>query len=56
MPMKRGSSRKVIAENIREFHHGERYQKIKARHGKAVADKAGVAAAMRSAGRSRRAR
>ena len=52
MPMRHGQSQKVISNNISEFHKGDRYQQIKARHGKAKADKVAVAASLSNAKRS----
>jgi len=45
MPFRSGKSKKVIGENIREFHHGPSFKKIEERHGKETADKVAVAAA-----------
>lgn len=50
MPLKKGRSKKVISENIREFHTGKTYAHTKAKFGKHTADMQAVAAAMRSAG------
>ena len=49
MPLKPGSSRKVISKNIREFHTGETYAHTKAKFGKKDADKQAVAAALSNA-------
>jgi len=54
MPLKKGKSQKVISENISEFHQGQTYQKTKAKHGKATADKQAVAVAMETSRRSKR--
>jgi hypothetical protein len=54
MPMRKGKSKSAVSSNIAEFHHGQRYQAIKRKSGKASADKAAVAAAMRKAGKSRK--
>ena len=39
MPLKRGSSRTVISENIRELHHGDTYAHTERKVGKRKADK-----------------
>ena len=52
MPMKKGSSRKTISTNIKEFHGGKTYNASKAKFGKAKADKQAVAAAESTARRS----
>lgn len=49
MPLKAGSSQKVISQNIREFHTGDTYAKTKAKFGKAKADKQAIAVAMSTA-------
>lgn len=54
MPLKRGSSRKTIAGNIRELHGGNTYARTAAKHGKAKANKQAVAIAMSEARKSRR--
>jgi hypothetical protein len=46
MPLKSGSSSKVVSENIRELHKGPQYAKTSREHGKATADKQAVAIAM----------
>ena len=43
--MKHGRSRRVISENIREFHHGNTYARTKRKFGKRTADRQAVAAA-----------
>ncbi len=53
MPLKKGSSKKVISENISEFHGGKTYAKTKAKFGKKRADKQAVAAALNKAGKSK---
>lgn len=49
MPLKSGSSQKVISSNIREFHGGETYAKTAAKFGKKKADKQAVAIALSKA-------
>ena len=58
MPLKRGRSRKVISENISEFHKGATYAHTAAKFGKKRADAQAVAAALSKSrgGRKRRAR
>jgi hypothetical protein len=52
MPLKKGSSRKTISTNIREFHGGPTYDKTKRKFGKETADRQAVAAALSSARKS----
>lgn len=54
MPLKKGKSRGVISENIREFHTGKTYAATKRKFGKKRADKQAVAAALSTARRSGR--
>lgn len=49
MPLKPGSSKKVISENISEFHGGKTYNATKAKFGKAKADKQAIAVALSTA-------
>lgn len=49
MPLQRGKSRKTIAGNISEFHHGATYQRTKRKFGKKTADRQAVAVAMATA-------
>lgn len=53
MPLKKGKSQKVVSQNIREFHHGETYRKTVRKHGKAVANRQAIAAALEQRRRSR---
>jgi len=46
MPLKRGTSKKVVSENIKEFHQGKTYARTEAKYGKAKADKQAVAVAL----------
>jgi hypothetical protein len=52
MPLKKGSSRKTISSNIKEFHGGKTFKATKAKFGKAKANKQAVAAALSTARRS----
>lgn len=54
MPLKKGRSKKVISENISEFHGGKTYEKTKKKFGKKKADKQAIAVAMSKAGKSNR--
>ena len=54
MPLKKGKSKKVVSENISEFHGGETYSKTKKKFGKKKADKQAIAVAMSKAGKSRK--
>jgi hypothetical protein len=54
MPLKKGKGKKVLAENIREFHHGKTYAKTKAKFGAATANKQAVAAAYSQQRRSKK--
>ena len=54
MPLKRGSSNKVIGGNIAELHTGNVYKRTAAKHGKEVANRQAVAIAMKKAGKSRK--
>lgn len=56
MPLKKGSSQKVISQNIAELHRGETFAKTKAKFGKKKADKQAVAIAMDKAGKSHKCR
>ena len=52
MGLKKGKSKKVVSENISEFHGGETYQKTKKKFGKKKADKQAIAVALETARRS----
>lgn len=54
MPLKSGKSRKVISENIAEFHSGKTYAHTMNVFGKARADAQAVAVAYAKAGKSRK--
>lgn len=54
MPLKAGRSRKVVSENIAEFHTGKTYARTKAKFGKEKADKQAAAASLSKAGLSRK--
>jgi hypothetical protein len=54
MPLKKGSSRKTVSTNIREFHTGKTYAKTRAKFGKRKADKQAVAVALSTARKSRK--
>jgi len=49
MPLKPGSSKKVVSQNISEFHTGKTYAHTKAKFGKKRADKQAVAVALNNA-------
>lgn len=53
MPLKKGKSKKVVTENIQEFHKGKTYQRTKEKFGKETADKQAVAVALKTRRRSR---
>ena len=53
MPMKKGKSKKVFQENIREFHTGKTYARTKRTEGKKKADKQAVAVAYATKRRSK---
>lgn len=54
MPLKRGTSKKTLGENIAEFHTGQTYERTKRKFGKKRADKQAVAAAYSQQRASRR--
>ncbi len=53
MPLKKGSSRKTVGQNIKELHTGKTFAHTKAKFGKAAADKQAVAIALSQAHKSR---
>ena len=54
MPLKKGSSKKAISANIREFHKGKSYKHTEEKFGKEDADRQAVAVAMSKAGKARK--
>ncbi len=54
MPLKKGTSRKVTSENIREFHGGKTYSATKKKFGKKRADRQAVAVALSQKRKSKR--
>jgi hypothetical protein len=53
MPLKKGSSQKIIGYNISEFHKGQTYASTARKFGKNKADKQAVAVAMNQARKSK---
>lgn len=53
MPLKKGSSRKTISQNIKEFHTGKTYASTAKKFGKKRANKQAVAVALNSARKSK---
>jgi hypothetical protein len=53
MPLKKGKGKKIVSENIREFHTGKTYAHTQAKFGKKRADKQAVAAALNQQRRSK---
>lgn len=49
MPLKSGSSKDTVSENIRELHTGQTYAHTAAKFGKAAADRQAVAIALSNA-------
>jgi len=54
MPLKKGSSKETVSENIREFHKGKTYAHTRSEFGKDRANAQAVAIALKEAGKSRR--
>lgn len=54
MPLKKGTSKSTVSQNIREFHTGNTYRKTEAKFGKKKADKQAVAVALAEKRRSGR--
>lgn len=52
MPLKKGKSKKVISENIREFHGGKTFRHTAAKFGKERANKQAIAVALETARQS----
>lgn len=54
MPLKKGSSRRTISNNIREFSGGKTYAETKAKSGNAKARKQAIAVALSTARKSKK--
>ena len=54
MPLKKGTSKKTVSKNIKEFHHGKTFAKTEKKFGKKKADKQAVAVAMAEKRKSRK--
>jgi hypothetical protein len=52
MPLKKGNSKKIISENISEFHTGKTYSATKNKFGKVKADTQAIAVALTQARKS----
>ena len=52
MPLKKGKSKAVVSNNIKEFHTGKTYAANERKFGKAKADKQAVAVALSTARKS----
>ena len=53
MPLKKGKSRKVVTENIKELHTGKTFAKTKKKFGKKKANKQAIAIALSEARKSK---
>lgn len=51
MPLRKGTSRKTISNNIREFHTGKTFRRTEQKFGRATAERQAVAAALSTARR-----
>lgn len=54
MPLKKGTSKKTVSSNIREFHKGKTYARTRKKFGAKKANKQAVAAALSTKRRSAR--
>lgn len=54
MPLKKGTSQKVVSKNISELHSGKTYKKTAKKFGKDKANKQAIAIALSEAGLSYR--
>ncbi|MCK9370114.1 hypothetical protein M0R04_09440 [Candidatus Dojkabacteria bacterium] len=54
MPLKKGKSSNVIANNIAELHTGKTYAHTKKKFGKEVANRQAIAIAMTEAGKNKK--
>jgi hypothetical protein len=54
MPLKKGNSKKIISENISEFHTGKTYSATKNKFGKVKADTQAIAVALTQARKSKK--
>lgn len=54
MPLKSGSSREIVSENISEFHKGPSYAHTESKFGKADADRQAIAVAMETARKAKK--
>jgi hypothetical protein len=54
MPLKKGSSQKIISKNISELHGGNTYARTADKFGKKRANKQAVAIAFKKAGKSKK--
>lgn len=54
MPLKKGKSKRVVSQNIREFHGGKTYARTRAKFGKKKANRQAVAEALSQKRKSKR--